>query len=148
MNETSETRETARARRPQRGRRIQLVFGVIYLMLAAFIALFALITWWVGRLNPINALVFALAFVGTTPWAIIVLRGDYRSSRSMDEGQREMYRAAMADAVNIAYFGLYALFMAYIFVPAWQAAAGIHVGVLLLLITATWFGGYLWRRRG
>lgn len=144
----SETNPAVRRRAAGPGQRMQLVFGIFYLALALSAVAFAVVTWRIGRLNPTNALVFALIFVGLLPWAILALRGDYQQGRNMDEGQREMFRAAMADALYVAYFGLYGLFMAYIFVPAWQAAAGTAVGVLLLLVMATWFGGYLLRRRG
>lgn len=144
----SETSPAVRRRGAAPTHRMQLLFGMLYLALALSAIAFAAITWSLGRLNPTNALVFALVFVGTLPWAILTLRGDAQQGRNMDEGQREMFRAAMADALYVAYFGLYALFMAYIFVPAWQASAGAAVGVVLLLVMATWFGGYLLRRRG
>ena len=70
----------------------------------------------------------------------------FLGSPGMDEGQREMSRAAQSDAFNVAYLGLYALFFATIFFPQLQSAVTVGIGVLLLLVTLTWAGGYMWRR--
>lgn len=145
----------AEQRAPQRdtsarGRRrrhlSQRIIGIVYLAFAVAALLFALVTWWIGRLNPINALVFALAVAGTLPVGILALQGDYLSTRSMDEGQRAMNSAAQSDAFYVAYLGLYALFFAVIFFPALRNAMPVAIGVLLLLISLTWLGGYMWRR--
>lgn len=122
------------------------LIGVVYLAFAVAALLFALVTWWIGRLNPINALVFALAVAGTLPVGILALRDDYPGSRDMDEGQRAMNWAAQSDAFYVAYLGLYALFFAVIFFPALSGAMPVAIGVLLLLISLTWLGGYMWRR--
>jgi hypothetical protein len=54
--------------------------------------------------------------------------------------------AAQANAFYVAFFGVIGLWMGYLFVPAWQAGAAIHLGVLYLLILATWLGVWIWRR--
>ena len=130
----------------RRGNTTRHVIGAIYLGFAAAAVLFALGTWWAGRLNPINLLVFALATAGTLPVGLLAWQGDFLGSPGMDEGQREMSRAAQSDAFNVAYLGLYAPFFATIFFPQLQSAVTVGIGVLLLLVTLTWAGGYMWRR--
>lgn len=134
---------SARSRRRKISQRL---IGVVYLAFAVAALLFALATWWIGRLNPINALVFALAVAGTLPVGILALQGDNLSSREMDEGQRAMNWASQSDAFYVAYLGLYTLFFAVIFFPALRDAMPVAIGVLLLLISLTWLGGYMWRR--
>lgn len=129
-----------------RGATRRRIIGGVYIAFAVAGTIFALVTWWIGRLNPINLLVFALAVVGTMPVGLLALQGDYVGTRDMDEGQREMSRAAQSDAFYVAYVGLFALFFGYTFVPAIQPYMQEAVGVLLLTIIATWFGGYIWRR--
>jgi hypothetical protein len=119
---------------------------VIYLALALGAVVFAIVTWLIGRLNPVSALVFALVAVGTTPLGVLALRNDYPDSRRMDEGQREMDRAARSDAFLVAYFGLFALFYGAIFFPGFHNAMPIAVGLLLLLVILVWMLGYMWRR--
>src|SRR5260370_37677527 len=101
----------------RRGRTARHVIGAIYLGFAAAAVLFALGTWWAGRLNPINLLVFALATAGTLPVGLLAWHGDLLCSPGMDEGHREMSRAAQSNAFNVAYLGVYAPFFATIFVP-------------------------------
>ena len=122
------------------------LIGFVYLAFALAAAVFALVTWRMGKLNPINLLVFALTIAGTAPAGLLAWQGDYLGSRGMDEGQREMSRAAQSDAFNVAYLGLYALFFGYIFFPWVHDAAPVLIGVLLLLVTLTWVGGYMGRR--
>lgn len=149
-----EIRSMAEQRPPQRDasarnrrRHIsQRLIGIVYLAFAVAALLFALVTWWIGRLNPISALVFTLAVAGTLPVGILALQGDYLSTRGMDEGQRAMNSAAQSDAFYVAYLGLYALFFSVIFFPALRDAMPVAIGILLLLISLTWLGGYMWRR--
>jgi hypothetical protein len=138
-------RGDAQGRRRRPGRTAELAFGIVYLAFAVFALLFALVTWLAGRLNPINVLVFALAVAGTAPSGLMALRGDYPGAR-MDEGQRETYRAAQSNAFHVAYFGLYALFFGSIFFPWTRLSVQVALGGLLLLVTLTWVGGYIWRR--
>ena len=145
MAEQRPPRRDASAR--GRRRRIpQRLIGVIYLAVAVAALLFGIVTWLTGRLNPMNALVFALAVAGTLPVGILAWQGDYLDSRGMDEGQRAMNWAAQSDAFYVAYLGLYALFFSVIFFPALRDAMPVAIGVLLLLISLTWVGGYMWRR--
>jgi hypothetical protein len=108
---------SARGRRGHISRRL---IGIAYLAPAVAALFAALVTWWIGRLNP--------------------------GSRDMDEGQRAMNWAAQSDAFYVAYLGLYALFFSVIFFPALRDAMPVAIGVLLLLITGAWLGGYMWRR--
>jgi hypothetical protein len=139
-------RAEARQSRSSRARLAQRVIGAIYLALALGAVLFALVTWWVGRLNPINALIFALTAAGTGPIGLLALGDDYPASRRMDEGQREMDRAAKSNAFHVAYFGLYALFFGALFFPTARDALPVAIGVLLLLVSLTWAGSYMWGR--
>jgi hypothetical protein len=130
----------------RRGSAQRLIIGGLYLAFAVGAAVFALLTSWVGRLNGINLLGFALAIAGTLPVGLLALQGDYVGSRGMDEGQREMRRAAQSDAFSVAYIGLVALFFGYTFVPAVLPHMQEAIGVLLLAVAVTWLGGYMWRR--
>ena len=150
-----ETRIMAEAHPPQRGaaaqrrRRARItrrVIGASYLAFALFGVLFALVTWWIGKINPINALVFVLVVASATPIGLLAWQGDYVGTSQMDEGQREMDRAAQSDAFYIAYLGLYALFFGAIFFPAFRDALPVAIGVLLLVVSLTWLGGYMARR--
>ena len=122
------------------------VIGVIYLAIALGAVVFAIVTWLIGRLNPVSALVFALVAAGTAPIGLLALRNEYPDSRRMDEGQREMDREAKSDAFHVAYFGLFALFYGAIFFPGFRDAMPIAVGLLLLLVMLVWMLGYMWRR--
>ena len=133
-------------RRRERNRTTERIIGSVYIAVAVALLIFGLVTWAIGRLNPINALVFAIGAVGTLPIGLLALRGDYVGTRGMDEGQREMYRAAQADAFYVAYFGLFALFLSNILWPWLLAQAQVETGVLLLLIVMTWLVSYMWRR--
>lgn len=134
------------AQRRRRARITQRLIGVLYLGVALIVVVFASVTWAEGKLNPLNALIFALAVAGTLPIGILALQGDYLGTRSMDEGQREMSYAAQSDAFHVAYLGLYALFFGAILIPTFRDALPVAIGVLLLLATLTWVGGYMWRR--
>ncbi len=123
----------------------QRAIGLAYIALALLGILFALYAWWAGRLNMTNLLVFALLVAGCGPVGLLALQGDY-PGRSLDEGQRQMYREAQSDAFHVAYFGLFAVFYALILFPVGQVTAEIAIGGLLLLVTLTWLGGYMWRR--
>ena len=142
----SSPRAEARKNRSGRARLVHRIVGAIYMVFALAAVIFALVTWLVGRLNPINALVFALTAAGTAPIALLALRDDYPASSRMDEGQREMDRAAKANAFHVAYFGLYALFFGSIFFTAFREALPVAIGVLLLLVSLTWAGSYMWSR--
>ncbi len=72
--------------RSRRRRIPQRLIGLVYLAIAVAALLFAIVTWLIGRLNPINALVFALAVAGTLPVGILALQNDYPSAHGMDEG--------------------------------------------------------------
>jgi hypothetical protein len=138
-------RSDARVPRRRRGRAVGRLAGFAYLAIAVIGVAFALVTWRVGRLNPINALVFALVVIGTAPAGLMALRGDYPGAR-MDEGQREMSRAAQSDAFYVAYLGLYVLFFVELFSRGTPLAIQAATGALLLLVSLTWMGGYMWRR--
>jgi hypothetical protein len=130
----------------RRGRLAQRVIGAAYLAVGLGAVIFALVTWLLGRLNPINLLVFALAVAGTAPAGLLAWQGDYPGSRHMDEGQREMNLAAQSNAFYVAYTGLYALFFGYILIPETHGVMPVLIGALLLLVMLTWLVGYMWRR--
>jgi hypothetical protein len=122
------------------------IAGLIYLGFALAAVVFAVVTWLVGRLNPINTLVFALTVAGTAPIGLLALRDDYPGSGRMDEGQREMDRVAKANAFYVAYFGLYVLFFGATLFTTFRDALPVAIGVLLLLVSLTWAGSYMWSR--
>ena len=148
MGETHQRppRAQARGSRPGRTRIAHRVVGAIYLTFALAAVVFALVTWSVGRLTAVNALVFALVAAATAPIGLLALHDDYPASRRMDEGQREMDRAAKSNAFHVAYFGLYALFFGSIYFPEYRNVLPIAIGVLLLLVSLTWAGSYMWSR--
>jgi hypothetical protein len=130
----------------RRGRAPQRIIGGVYLALGLAAVVFALVTWRLGRLTPINLLVFALVVASTVPIGLLAWQGDFLGTGRMDEGQREMSHAAQSDAFHVAYFGLYALFFGDLFFPEIHSAIPVLIGALLLLVTLTWVGGYMWRR--
>jgi hypothetical protein len=146
MDESGASPRASRARRHRWRHVANRVAGAAYLAVAFLALAFGAYTMWVGKLNPINFLVFALAIAGMAPVGILLLGGERASERGMDEGQREMFRAAQADALYVAYFGLFALFLGYIFFPALQSNTQIAIGIVLLLTILTWYLGYMWRR--
>lgn len=127
------------------GRLVERRFGFAYLGSAVTTLIFAIVTWAIGRLTPFNALVFALVVVGVTANGLMALRGDYPGAR-MDEGQRDTWRQALSDSFYVGYLGLYALFFGSVWFSMSRAAMQVAIGVLLLLMTLTWAGGYMWRR--
>jgi hypothetical protein len=129
-----------------RTRAAHRIVGVIYLTFALAAVVFAVVTWLVGRLNPINVLVFALTVAGTAPIGLLALRDDYPSSSRIDEGQREMDRAAKSNAFHVAYFGLFVLFFGANLFTTFRDALPVAIGVLLLLVSLTWAGSYMWSR--
>jgi hypothetical protein len=134
------------AQRRRRARITRRVIGAIYLAFALSAVLFALVTWWIGKINPINALVFVLVVASATPIGLLAWQGDYVGTSQMDEGQREMDRAAQSDAFYVAYLGLYVLFFGAIFFPTFRDTMPVAIGVLLLLVSLAWLGGYMVRR--
>jgi hypothetical protein len=90
------------AQRRRRARITQRLIGVLYLGVALVVVVFASVTWAEGKLNTLNALLFALAVAGTLPIGILALQGDYLGTHSMDEGQGEMSYAAQSDAFHVA----------------------------------------------
>lgn len=131
---------------PARGLTKQRIIGGAWIAIAVAVAVWALVTWWTGHLTAINLLVFALAIAGTLPPGLLALQGDYAGTMNMDEGQREMSRAAQSDAFYVAYFGLFALFFGYDFIAAMRPYTQVGIGVLLLAVIVTWHGSYMWRR--
>ena len=148
MTETHGSEQQTGPRRPTRtgGRAKQRIIGGIWIAIAVAVAVWALATWVTGQLNAVNALVFALAIVGTLPPGLLALQGDYVGTMNMDEGQREMSRAAQSDAFYVAYFGLFALFFGYDFIPAMRPYIQLGIGLVLLAVILTWHGSYMGRR--
>jgi hypothetical protein len=136
-------------RRSRRGRRLNLVIaGVTWTLGAA-----ALVFWiweWVAHGAPSieNNITTAFAVIGTALGGFLALSGDGDVTlfTGVDEGQRAAIYRASVGAFSIAFWGMFALWIAYQIQPAWRADAWLHLGGLLLLSMIFYSGGYLWRR--
>lgn len=145
MTDTQRHPQPAGDRGRRGGHAVERRFGFAYLGSGVTTLIFALVTWAAGRLTPFTALVFALVIAGVIPSGLMALRGDYPGAR-MDEGQRETWRRSLSDSFYVGYLGLYALFFGSVWFTMTRAAMQVAIGVLLLLMTLTWAGGYMWRR--
>jgi hypothetical protein len=127
-------------------RRNRFTAGFYWLMAVAG-AVFLGATILAGKLNPINLLVLLFVIIGMGASGLLSLSGDMvLNPNAVDEGQREAARSAQATAFYVGYFGVIGLWMAYLFVPAWEAGVSVHLGVLSLLIAVVWLGSWVWRR--
>jgi hypothetical protein len=95
-----------------------------------------------------NTITTAFAVIGTALGGLLALSGggDVAFFTGVDEGQREVIHRTSAGAFSVAFWGMFALWMAYQIQPAWRVDAWLHVGGLLLLSMIFYSGGYLWRR--
>lgn len=103
-----------------------------------------------GKADEVNLVNSAFAVIGTAIGGLLALKGDgdVILFTGADEGQRDAIARAGMPAFGLAFWGLFVLWMAYQFQPAWRAAAYLHVGILLLLTGVAYLLGYLWQRRG
>lgn len=142
------TRSGAR-RRSHRSRRLNyLVAGVSWAVgLAAL--LFEITVWWSGHANAINVLNTVFVVIGTAGGGLLALTGDgdVILFTGTDEGQRDAIYKASMPAFNVAFWGMYALWLSWQFQPAWRDAAYLQVGALFILTSAIYLAGYAWRRR-
>jgi hypothetical protein len=141
--------EQPRRRRSRRSLRLNLVIAGVSWAAGAIVLVF-----WIGDLvahglpSIENNITTAFAVIGTALGGFLALSGDGDVTlfTGLDEGQREtMYRTGTA-AFSVAFWGMFALWVAYQIQPAWRADAWLHVGGLLLLSMIFYSGGYLWRR--
>jgi hypothetical protein len=90
----------------------------------------------------------AFAVIGTALGGFLALSGDGDVTlfTGVDEGQRAVIYRTSAGAFSVAFWGMFALWIAYQIQPAWRADAWLHVGGLLLLSMIFYSGGYLWQR--
>jgi hypothetical protein len=91
----------------------------------------------------------AFAVIGTALGGVLALSGDGDVAffTGLDEGQRDAIYRSGGHAFSVAFWGMFALWIAYVIEPAWRADAWLHVGLLLLLSMIFYSGGYVWRRR-
>jgi hypothetical protein len=147
INEPSEQRPYRR--RSRRGRGLNLIIAGVTWTLGAAAFVFWLTQLALHGLPSIeNNITTAFAVIGTALGGLLALTGDGDVTlfTGMDEGQRETIYRAGAAAFSVAFWGMFALWMAYQIQPAWRADAWLHLGGLLLLSMIFYSGGYLWRR--
>jgi hypothetical protein len=136
-------------RRSRRGRRLNLIIAGITWTLGAAAFVFWIGEWATHGLPSIESnITTAFAVIGTALGGFLALSGDGDVTlfTGADEGQRETIYRAGACAFSVAFWGMFALWMAYQIQPAWRADAWLHLGGLLLLSMIFYSGGYLWRR--
>lgn len=103
-----------------------------------------------GKADAVNLLNSAFAVIGTAIGGFLALSGDgdVILFTGADEGQRDAIQKAGGPAFGLAFWGMFALWMAYQLQPAWRAAAYLHIGALLVLTAIVYLAGYVWQRRG
>lgn len=140
---------TRGARHSRRSRRLNYLIAGITWTCGAAALLFAIWGWLTGHANAVSVLNTTFVVIATALGGLLALSGDgdVVLFTGADEGQRDAIFRAAAHAFGVAIWGMFALWMAYQFQPAWRAAAYLHVGVLLALTSAVYLAGYIWRRR-
>ena len=136
-------------RRSRRGWRLNLIIAGITWTLGAAALVFWIWEWVTQGMPSIESnITTAFAVIGTALGGFLALSGDGDVTlfTGADEGQRETSYRAGACAFSVAFWGMFALWMAYQIEPAWRADAWLHLGGLLLLSMIFYSGGYLWRR--
>jgi hypothetical protein len=101
--------------------------------------------WRTGALNVSNLLVTFAASLSLGLLGVLQLSGDL-SVRRQDEGQRAAAREAQSVGFFVGYLGLLTLWLGYLAVPSWQAAASVHVGILVVLVLVAYLGRLAWIR--
>ena len=136
-------------RRSRRSVRLNRTIAAVTWTAGSAVLLFEIWVATQGKLNPYNLLNTVFVVVGCALGGILALSGDGDVAffTGLDEGQRDAVTKAAACAFSIAFWGLFALWIAWQFQPAWRAGADIQVGVLLVLISIAYLLGYLWQRR-
>jgi hypothetical protein len=136
-------------RRSRRGWRLNLVIaGVTWALGAVALAFWVWARATQGLPSIENNITTAFAVIGTALGGLLALSGDGDVTlfTGVDEGQRATIYRASAGAFSVAFWGMFALWIAYQIQPAWRADAWLHLGGLLLLSMIFYSGGYLWRR--
>ena len=146
--EVSPSRPVRRRRSRRSARLNRVVAGISWSLGTAALAF----EIWVvaqGKVNPYNLLNTVLGVIGCALGGMLALSGDgdVVFFTGLDEGQRDAVYKAATPAFSVAFWGLFALWMAWQFQPAWRAGADIQVGVLLVVITIAYLLLYLWQRR-
>jgi len=136
-------------RRSRRSRRLNYLIAGISWTLGLAALLSEVWFWLSGQANAINALNATFVVIGTAVGGLLALSGDgdVILFTGMDEGQRDAIYKATAPAFGVAFWGMFALWIAYQIQPAWREAAYLQVGALLILTSAIYLGSYAWRRR-
>jgi hypothetical protein len=136
-------------RRSRRNRSLNFIVAGVSWALSAAALLFGIWIWLTGHANIVYVLNTAFAVIGTALGGLLALTGDgdVIIFSGTDEGQRDAIYKAIAPAFGAAFWGMFALWIAYQFQPAWRGDAYLHIGVLLILTTAIYLAGYAWRRR-
>ena len=152
MHQQAEPRTSpagARRRRSRRSKRLNYIVAGVSWAFGTAALLFEIWVVLVGHANAVNVINTTIAVIGTALGGILALSGDgdVILFTGADEGQRDAMVKAGMPAFSLAFWGLFALWLAYQFNPDWRAAAQIHIGVLLLLIVVIYTGGYAWHRR-
>ena len=141
---------TPRARRhSRRGRRLNYLVAGVSWALGLVALLFEVWGWLRGYMDTINILNTVFVVIGTAAGGLLALTGDgdVVLFTGADEGQRDAIYKASAPAFSVGFLGMSALWVAYQLQPAWRSDAYIHTGVLLIVTSAVYLAGYIWRRR-
>jgi len=136
-------------RRSRRGRRLNLIIAGVTWTLGAAALVFWIGEWATHGFPSVESnITTAFAVIGTALGGFLALSGDGDVTlfTGVDEGQREVIYRTSAGAFSVAFWGMFALWIAYQIQPAWRADAWLHVGGLLLVSMIFYSGGYLWRR--
>ena len=136
-------------RRSHRSRRLNLIIAGVSWAGGAIVLAFWIWDWAAHGLPGIESdITTAFAVIGTALGGLLALSGDGDVTlfTGVDEGQRETIYRTSAGAFSVAFWGMFALWIAYQIQPAWRADAWLHMGGLLLLSMIFYSGGYLWRR--
>jgi len=132
-----------------RSRRLNLIIAGVSWAAGSVALAFWLREWATQGLPSIESnITTAFAVIATALGGLLALSGDGDVAlfTGVDEGQREVIHRASAGAFSVAFWGMFALWIAYQIQPAWRADAWLHMGGLLLLAMIFYSGGYLWRR--
>jgi hypothetical protein len=136
-------------RRSRRSRRLNLAIAGITWTLGAAALIFEIWVAAQGKLTPYNLLNTLFVALGCALGGALALSGDgdVILFTGADEGQRAAFTKAAACAFGLAFSGLFVLWMAWQFQPAWRGGADLQAGVLLLVTTIVYLLAYLWQRR-
>lgn len=152
MNETQPVEAPAsrkRGRLRYTSPRVRRIVAGIYWGIALVVFAFAVWVWSRGAFTPVFATAVGIGGIGCLLGGFLALTGDSDLAffTGLDEAQRAASIGAQAIGFWVTILGLFVLWIAYQFVPTWQASADVHVGILLFLGMMAYLGAYLIRRR-